>query len=103
MENVAVVTEVKPNQELKKEMDLGSDSELLGLYQGVPLTERGSSYFALPDKITIFQLAIESQAGDSREAVKRLIYDTVWHEVAHHFGMNEQEVRRRERDRENRK
>ena len=70
---------------------------LFGLYEGVPQTARGSSYgWVLPDKITIFQKPIE-EAERSPEEIKEIVKDTVWHEIAHHFGMNEGEVRTRER------
>ena len=66
---------------------------LLGLYEGVPLTERGSGYtWALPDRITLFHGPIERQAGSPRE-MKRVIAETVIHEVAHFFGISEERLR----------
>ena len=65
----------------------------LGLYQGIPKTAYGRGFgMNLPDKITIFQLPIENVAGTPL-AVRELIRDTVWHEVAHHFGLDEGSVR----------
>ena len=66
---------------------------LLGFYHGVPLTERGSGYtWALPDRITLFQGPIERQAGSPRD-LKRVIGETVIHEVAHFFGITEDRLR----------
>lgn len=74
-------------------------SGLLGLYEGRPLTERSvGDQFQLPDKITIYQLPHERLAR-GREHLERMVKETVWHEIAHHFGLNEQEVRRAERRR----
>jgi predicted Zn-dependent protease with MMP-like domain len=68
----------------------------LGLYQGRPLPFRSvSEPFAMPDRITIFQGPHERLA-DSREHLQKLLNDTVWHEVAHYFGMDEKRVRRAE-------
>lgn len=67
------------------------DPELLGLYEGVPLTERGDTYFGtalLPDAITIFRLPI-LRICDSRDRVVDEVRITVVHEVAHHFGIDD--------------
>jgi predicted Zn-dependent protease with MMP-like domain len=72
---------------------------LLGLYEGRPLTKRSVfEPFAMPDRITIFQGPHERLAG-SPEHLAKLVEDTVWHEVAHYFGMNELQVRAAERRR----
>jgi len=62
----------------------------------VPQLERGANYSAvLPDKITIFQDPIEALARDE-EDIKEMVKNTVWHEIAHHFGMDEARVRQAE-------
>jgi len=72
---------------------------LLGLYQGRPLTSRSTSDgFNLPDQITIYQGPHERMARNA-EHLAKLVEDTVWHEVAHYFGLNEREVRAAERRR----
>ena len=72
---------------------------LLGLYQGRPLPQRSvSDPFAMPDRITIFQGPHERLAGD-RLQLRKMLEETVWHEVAHYFGMDEARVRRAERRR----
>ena len=73
---------------------------LLGLYEGRPLTERSvGEAFAVPDRITIYQGPHERMARSLRE-LERIVEDTVWHEVAHYFGLNESQVERAERIRE---
>lgn len=62
---------------------------LLGLYRGVPLTDRGNNYMgALPDTITIYRLPILRQCTDEDDVVEQ-VYVTVVHEVAHHFGISD--------------
>ncbi|MDD5721587.1 MAG: metallopeptidase family protein [Candidatus Pacebacteria bacterium] len=99
LENVAIVIEDEPSQEQLKKMKIGNGHLLLGLYEGVPQTRRGPHYgMVLPDKITIFQKPIEEIAG-SDEEIKQLVKNTVWHEIAHHFGSDEDRVRKAERER----
>ena len=63
---------------------------LLGLYQGVPLTRRGSNYTgALPDKITIYRGPLERLSGDDPDELRRQVRHVVLHEVAHHFGISD--------------
>ncbi len=75
---------------------------LLGLYQGRPLPLRSvSEGFTFPDRITIYQGPHERMARDRRDLL-RLVRETVWHEVAHYFGLDEREVRAAERRRRRR-
>jgi len=77
----------------------GPDPNLLGLYHGVPLTQRSVYHsFQMPDQITIYQRPHERLARDP-EHLAKLVEDTVWHEVAHYFGMDEAQVRQAERKR----
>jgi predicted Zn-dependent protease with MMP-like domain len=74
---------------------------LFGLYEGRPLTVRSVfDSFAMPDRITIFQNPHE-RAAHGPEHLAKLVEDTVWHEVAHYFGMDELQVRAAERARRN--
>jgi predicted Zn-dependent protease with MMP-like domain len=67
----------------------GTDPHLLGLYHGVPLTERTSHYSAvLPDKITIFRLAICARCNSEQDVIDE-VRTTVVHEVGHHFGIDD--------------
>ncbi len=99
MDNVALCVEKGPTPEQLKKLGTRSGGFLLGLYEGVPKTAYGRGFgMILPDKITIFQEAIERFAG-TPEAIKTLVRNVVWHEVAHHFGFNEKQARELERRR----
>jgi len=96
LDNVAVVVEDEPAPAQIRKLNLRRGWTLFGLYEGVPQISRGSHYGSvLPDKITIFQKPIEQAARDVKD-IKEIVKNTVWHEIAHHFGMNENEVRRLE-------
>ncbi len=96
LENVVIVIEDEPTPAQKKKLNLKSSWLLFGLYEGVPQLERGRGYTAvLPDKITIFQKPIEAAAYDEND-IKEIVKNTVWHEIAHHFGMDEARVRQAE-------
>lgn len=83
LENVEVLIEDEPPEE---------DPELLGLYEGIPLTERGSDYAGvLPDRITLFRRPIEEEAEDE-EDLKEVVRETVVHEVAHFFGISDERL-----------
>jgi predicted Zn-dependent protease with MMP-like domain len=89
MRNIAVIVETAPSRALLEAMDLWPDHTLLGLYQGVPLPERGYSYGnVLPDHITIFQQPIEALYRTPAE-IKAAVCETVVHEVAHYFGLDD--------------
>jgi len=96
LSNVAIVIDDEPTSEQKKKLNIHPNWTLFGLYEGVPQVSRGANYSAVsPDKITIFQKPIEDEAADE-EDVKKIVRDTVWHEIAHHFGMDESRVREAE-------
>lgn len=99
LKNVAVLVEQEPDEGMRREEGLSKNETLLGLYRGVPNTARGSEYgvgATLPDTITLFQGPIEEEAGNNPARVREVVRDTIWHEVAHYFGMDEREVRGRE-------
>ena len=96
LDNVAIVIEDEPTPAQKKKLNIHSNWTLLGLYEGVPQVSRGANYSAvLPDKITIFQKPIEKEAQSEKD-LKEIVKNTVWHEIAHHFGMSETRVRQAE-------
>lgn len=96
MENVAIVVEEYPSRKLLHELGLKPPDTLFGLYQGVPLDARGSSYGGvLPDKITLYQRPLV-EASNSLEDLTRNIKSTIIHEVGHHFGLDEEELERLE-------
>ena len=86
--NISIVVEEKPTGELLRDMEIESGT-LFGLYQGVPLTERGWNYGnMLPDRIVIFQRPIE-EAANSPAEIEEIVMDTVIHEVGHYFGFSD--------------
>jgi predicted Zn-dependent protease with MMP-like domain len=97
--NLTVAVEDEPRREHLAAAGVPPSHTLLGLYQGIPLSQRGWSYtMALPDQVTLFQGPIERAARSHRD-IPRIVYETLWHELAHHLGMNEKEVREAERRR----
>jgi len=90
MDNIEVVVENRPTPE--QEDSAGGDPAeglLMGLYEGIPLTERNSAYGGvLPDRITLFQENIEAVC-ETPEEIREEIRKTVLHEIAHHFGIDD--------------
>ena len=102
IKNVVLLVEGEPSKNDRKRENLSQDETLLGLYKGIPLSERGEQYgvgATLPDTITLYQKPIEEAAGEDGKDVRDVIAETIWHEFAHHFGMNEREVQDLERKR----
>jgi predicted Zn-dependent protease with MMP-like domain len=99
LKNVALLVEPEPSAAQLGRVRVAGSSTLLGLYEGRPLTTRSVfEPFSMPDRITIFQGPHERLAR-SPAALRRMVEDTVWHEVAHYFGMSEEQVRAAERRR----
>jgi len=99
LKNVAILVEPEPSAGQLARGRVPRGGTLLGLYEGRPLPTRSVfEPYAMPDRITIFQGPHERMA-QSAEHLARLVEDTVWHEVAHYFGLNEREVRAAERRR----
>jgi predicted Zn-dependent protease with MMP-like domain len=92
LQNIAVVVEEEPSRQLLEAMDLWPEETLLGLYEGVPLTERGYGYGnTLPDRITIFQRPIEDMCPTPRD-IKDAVQETVLHELGHYFGLDDEQL-----------
>lgn len=99
MKNVALLIEESPDEETLREEGLEEGDTLLGLYRGIPNTERGAYYGVgptLPDTITLYQLPIEEEAEFSKKSIERVLYETLWHEIAHYLGFDEDSVREEE-------
>jgi predicted Zn-dependent protease with MMP-like domain len=109
--NVAILVEDEPSQEDREVQGLTEDETLLGLYKGIPLSARGETYgvgMTLPDTITVYMLPTLEMAEEEcppstsdkefRTHVKKIVADTIWHEFAHHFGMDEHAVRVKEEE-----
>ncbi|MBV9745107.1 MAG: metallopeptidase family protein [Acidobacteriia bacterium] len=103
LKNIAIMVEQEPTEAQLRRTGVARRGTLLGLYEGRPLTVRSVfEPFAMPDRITIFQGPHERLAR-SPEHLIELVEDTIWHEVAHYFGMSEAQVRAAERERRSRK
>ena len=117
IKNVAFLVEDEPSQEVRAREGLQQGETLLGYYHGIPTPMRGDWYgmgTTMPDTITLYQRPLEAEAAELehsnilqnvrmtyQECVRRAIRETIWHEVAHHFGMDEHTVRHREDIRDN--
>lgn len=98
LENVDVLVEDWPSRTQVRDLGLRHSSQLLGLYEGVPQTSRDRGYnLVLPDKITIFQKPIEARCRSERQ-IETEIGEVVRHEIAHHFGIGDDTLRRIERE-----
>lgn len=99
VKNVAIVYEDEPTEDQRRELNLQCHETLFGLYQGVSLTRRnGATHNYPPDKITIFKkpmLAYVSTLPQLEEEIRH----TLWHEVAHYFGLNHDQIHKLERRR----
>jgi len=103
IKNVAFLVEDEPSQEVRKQEGLLAGETLLGLYHGIPTPMRGDWYgmgTTMPDTITLYQWPIERAALEEGVPVGQVVRDTIWHEGAHHFGMDEHTVRHREENRD---
>lgn len=93
LQNIEVVIERWPTRAQLREAGVPDGDTLLGLYEGVPLTERTSSYgLVLPDKITIFSGPIQAMCA-SEDEVRAQVAHTVVHEFAHFFGISDEQLR----------
>jgi predicted Zn-dependent protease with MMP-like domain len=91
LQNVAFIIEDDPTHEQRMQLKLYPNEILFGLYEGVPLPQRGGVTKLLPDKITIFKnpaLMISRNLDD----LKKHIHHTIWHEVAHYYGLNHDRI-----------
>lgn len=94
MENVAVLVKRWPSQDELERAGVAPGHTLLGLYSGIPLTQRNRGYNLVPpDTITLFQGTIEMQAGNDIEAIRYWVRHVFLHELAHHFGISDDRLR----------
>lgn len=95
-DNVEFFINEFPNLEQKKKINLRKGWTIFGLYEGVPQDKRGINYSGVvSDKITIFKRPIEYYSKDENH-LQTIVNNTIWHEIAHHFGMDEKQVREAE-------
>jgi predicted Zn-dependent protease with MMP-like domain len=92
LDNVAILYADEPDEYQREKSHLGEGRLLLGLYEGIPLTKRGSGYtFVLPDKITLFKLPILAVVNNEQELFQQ-IKRTLWHEIAHYYGLDHDRI-----------
>lgn len=95
IDNLGVVVEDYPADDIVRQMKLPSRYHLLGLYQGIPHKHRDTWYGTspvLPDKISLYQKSIESVCRTDDELEHKIV-EVLIHEIAHYFGMNDEEIR----------
>lgn len=85
--NVAIVYADEPTEDQREQLRLRHDQTLFGLYEGVPLAHRQGMEAHMPDKITIFKHPIVAASFDQAD-LKAQIKHTIWHELAHYFGLD---------------
>ena len=98
LENLAFIVADEPDMRQRKENELQEGETLFGLYEGVPLSERGVQGTEMPDRITIFKKPI-LETYDKEDEIRSCVKNTIWHEVAHYFGHTEEWVEEEERKR----
>lgn len=91
MENIAFIVEDMPTSEQKAQLRLKENETLLGLYEGAPLPSRMGQTKLLPDKITLFKSPLIASSRD-KEDLREKIRHTIWHEVAHYFGLDHDRI-----------
>lgn len=92
IKNVLFSVEDMPSLEQRKKLGLRSCDALFGLYEGIPLTKRnGAVHSIVPDKITVFRYPMINIFTDTNE-LKKQVYETIWHEVAHYFGLDHKQI-----------
>jgi predicted Zn-dependent protease with MMP-like domain len=92
LNNVVVTFEDYPTTEQRQKQQIRPNQTLYGLYEGIPMIKRGAGYnLVLPDKITIFKGPI-THGSASIELVKQQVKHTLWHEIAHHYGLDHDRI-----------
>ncbi len=92
MKHVAILVEDEPTPQQRHSLGLRSCDALFGLYEGVPLSKRGGTMLQIPpDIITIFRHPM-LELYPTQELLKKQIYKTLWHEVAHFFGLDHDQI-----------
>ncbi len=99
LDNVLITYEDDPTPAQRTKLKLRCNDTLLGLYEGIPLTKRpsansmlSSNVMRLPDKITLFKNPIMRHTGGDLQAFKNQVKHTLWHEIAHYYGLDHDRI-----------
>jgi predicted Zn-dependent protease with MMP-like domain len=92
IKNVAILYSDEPTFAQRQELALHHDETLLGLYEGIPLTQRQGNITTLPDKITLFKYPLLQRAQNEYELLEDIKH-TLWHEIGHYYGLNHSQIR----------
>ncbi len=96
LNNVAITIADEPTSHQREKLKLRCDQTLFGLYEGIPLTQRGAGYnLVLPDRITIFKLPMVNVSRNMKELAEQVRH-TLWHEIAHFYGLNHEQIHKLE-------
>lgn len=99
LDNVAITIEDEPSLEQRKKLELRCNETLFGLYEGIPLIRRGAGYnLVIPDRITLFKLPMVHISNNNDELYEQVRH-TLWHEIAHYYGLNHEQIHKLERKR----
>jgi predicted Zn-dependent protease with MMP-like domain len=91
IKNVAILYADEPTPEQRTQLALRNDQTLLGLYEGVPLSQRQGIEQTFPDRITLFKGSLTASVGSEHD-LQQEIYHTLWHEVAHYYGLDHEKI-----------
>lgn len=91
IKNVAILYADDPTPEQRVQLELRHDQTLLGLYEGVPLSQRQGNTGMFPDRITLFKGPLTSMVSSEAE-LQTEIYHTLWHEIAHYYGLDHDRI-----------
>jgi predicted Zn-dependent protease with MMP-like domain len=92
LDDIAIVIADEPTADQRRENDIAPDESLYGLYEGVPRTEWGADLTPIPNRITLFRLALEEDFADPEDLADE-VWLTVVHELAHHLGIDDDRLR----------
>lgn len=92
IKNVAILFEQEPDGEQRARLQLDHNHTLLGLYEGIPLSKRQGNVPLLPDRITLFKKPLCAQSNSVIE-LKENIRHTLWHEIAHYYGLDHEAIK----------
>jgi predicted Zn-dependent protease with MMP-like domain len=99
LDNVIITYEDEPSYEQRQKLKLACNQSLFGLYEGIPMTKRGNGFSGqLPDKITLFKIPLIYASIDKTDFKKRIKH-TLWHEIAHYFGLDHERIHELEANR----